>query len=331
MRRKQLILIFLVFVRTNLGFSQDMHLSMYDAAPLFLNPSLTGVFESDWRLHAQYRTQWKAVNFKPYTTGLISFDMPYKKWGFGGQITNYRAGIGNYNALQALFSVGYTIPLDKSKKHMLSFGAQGGLTQKSIEYQLLTFDNQYSIDNGGVFDNTLSSGENFGSQSLVIPDLNAGVLYYFAKQQSKLNPFIGLSAFNLLTPTETLFSGSNQLPMRFYAHLGSRINFTETFFVIPKVLLMKQETFSEITIAGDVGYYLKSNELYLLGGIIYRNKDAVSISLGARKDNYIAKINYDINTSSLISASSGRGGFELSFTYMHGKKSNNKVKICPRL
>lgn len=322
----------LIFCLTGMrSFAQDFHLSMYDAAPLYLNPAMTGVVEGYWRIHGHYRTQWKAVNFKPYTTGLLSFDMPYKKWGFGAQVVNYRAGIGNYNALQFVASCGYTISLDRKKNHNLSFGLQGGLTQKSVEHQLHTFDNQYTTVNGGSFDNTLSNGENFNGQKFIVPELNFGMLYYFSKQQSKLNPFIGVSAFNILQPNETFFADDNTLPLRIYGHTGIRINLTETFYIIPKALYMRQQQFSELTFAGDVGLYLKAAETFLLGGLIYRNKDAAVIYIGARKTNYIAKLSYDINFSSLSDASTGRGGFELSFTYMHQNAQSQNVKICPRL
>lgn len=331
MNLKNIYIILLLLFQVGTSNAQDFHLSMYDAAPLFLNPAMTGIVDADWRVHGQYRTQWKAVNFKPYTTGLISFDKPYKNWGFGGQIANFRAGLGNYNVLQGLASVSYSVSLDKQKSHQLSFGLQGGISQKTVEYQLLTYDNQYVTTNGGGFDNTLSSGENFGSQSIFVPNLNAGILYYYAKEQTRINPFIGVSVFNLLTPDESYFGATNKLPMRFYTHLGTRINITEQLYVIPKVLLMQQQTFSELTFAGDVGYYLKGNDIYLLGGLVYRNKDAFSISLGAKMENITAKFAYDINSSSLYSASSGRGGFELSITYVFRKSDKQYVKICPRL
>lgn len=328
---KQVKLYFiLIFVQT-ISFGQDFHLSIYDAAPLYLNPAMTGVVEGSWRIHAQYRTQWKEVNFKPYMTGLISFDMPYKKWGFGGQIVNYRAGIGNYNALQGVASAAYTLSIDRNKFHNISFGLQGGITQKSVEHQLLTFNNQYTTDNGGSFDNSLNNGEGFGAQSFIIPELNFGALYYFSKQQSKLNPFIGASAFNILQPKETFLEDDNLLPLRIYGHGGVRINLTETFYVIPKVLYMQQKNFTELTLAGDVGWYLKAPETFLLGGLVYRNKDAAVVYIGAKKINYIAKLSYDINFSSLSAASAGKGGFEISFTYMHQNASPQNVKICPRL
>ncbi len=326
----------LVIVLCCLGFigkyrSQDFHLSLYDAAPLFLNPSMTGVFEGDWRIHTHYRTQWKSVNFKPYTTGLISFDVPYKKWGFGGQIVNYRAGIGNYNALQGLVSAAYTVPIDNKKYHNFTMGVQFGMTQKSVEYQLHTFNNQYTTTNGGGFNQNLNSGENFAGQSTLLPDLNAGAMYYFSRQQSRVNPFLGFSVFNLLTPTETFFESDNELPMRFYTHLGTRVNVTETFYLIPKALLMQQKEFRELTLALDAGVYLKSAELYALAGLTYRNQDAMIFYVGARKAHYIAKVGYDVNTSSLAPASTGRGGFEISFTYMKQKPKPKTVKICPKL
>lgn len=328
---KRLLAITIVVLGSFNSQAQDAHLSLYDAAPLYLNPAMTGAFQGDWRLHAQYRTQWKAVNFKPYTSALVSYDVSHKKWGFGAQLSNFRAGIGNYNAFQGSLSAAYTTSIDRHKNHNLSFGVQAGLTQKTLEYQLLTFNNQYTTNNGGEFNTSLSSNENFGGQSLIVPVANAGILYFFAKQESRINPFIGVSAFNLTQPQETFFDFDNRLPIRYYAHVGTRINLTETFYLLPKALYMRQKEFQELTLAVDAGYYLKGSDLYLLGGVIYRNRDAAIAYLGAKMDQFILKVGYDINVSSLTTASSGRGGFEVSFTYMHQKDRKKTDKICPRL
>lgn len=329
---KKIVLITLALIFQGKAFAQDFHYSMYDAAPLFLNPAMTGVIDGDWRVHGQYRTQWKAVNFKPYTNALLSFDKPFKKWGFGAQIMNSRAGIGNYNALQGLVSVAYTVPLTKNKAHNLSIGVQGGVTQKSVEYQLHTFDNQYVTTNGGGFDNSLSSNENFPSQSFITPAVNAGILYYYARQQSKLNPFIGVSSFNLLNQKESfLAADDNKIPMRHYLHAGMRINISEMFYLLPKVLIMNQGSANEQTFALDASIFFKNAEWYLLPGAVYRNKDAAIFSLGIKKENYIAKVAYDFNISTLTPASSGKGGFEISFTYTRKKVPSRDQKICPRL
>ncbi|MBK7817723.1 MAG: type IX secretion system membrane protein PorP/SprF [Sphingobacteriaceae bacterium] len=113
------------------SIAQDFHLSMYDAAPIFLNPAMTGLIETKMRAHAHYRTQWSAIAFKPFTTALVSFDMPTKtKWSYGGQISNMRAGISNYNVLEVIGSGSYLLPLDKEKYHQLSLGMHLGVKKR---------------------------------------------------------------------------------------------------------------------------------------------------------------------------------------------------------
>jgi type IX secretion system PorP/SprF family membrane protein len=325
------IVVFTFFSGSKTLFAQDFHLSMYDAGPLFLNPAMTGVIDADWRVHAQYRNQWRSVAFKPYSTALVSFDAPIKKWGLGAQVMNMRAGIGNYNVFQALLSAAYTVSFDKTKYHNLSLGVQGGVTQKSIEYKIYTFDNQYVTSNGGGFDQNINNNETFQRQSVMLPQVNAGAMYYFSRMQSRLNPFAGFSAFNLTEPTESFIGTSNKLPMRYYFHTGVRINITEQFYFLPKMLVMAQKNAQEQTYALDAGYFLSGSELWLLAGTVYRSKDAAIISVGARKENYIAKISYDVNISSLTSTTYGRGAFEISFTYMARKPKAKEVKSCPRL
>ncbi len=311
--------------------SQDFHLSMYDAAPLFLNPAMTGLVEGKMRAHAQYRNQWNSVAYKPFTTALVSFDMPYKKWGFGGQITNMRAGIGNYNALQVLASAAYAVPLDKNKFHNLSFGLQAGFTQKRIEYQVFTFDNQWSTMEGGSFDKGINNNENFKNQSQFQEAVNFGAMYYYAKQQSRINPFIGFSAFNLTQPKESFFGSDNRLAMRFYAHTGVRVNVSELLYFIPKVLIYQQKNIVQQTYAMDIGYYFKGEKFYALLGYVFRAKDANVFNVGFKKDNYIIKLAYDFNTSTLSGTSKTRGAYEISLTWLGKKNKNQEIKNCPRL
>lgn len=330
---KNILYVFIVLFTLNglMMKAQDFHLSMYDAAPMFLNPAMTGLVDGNVRVHAQYRNQWNSVAFKPYNTALISLDAPKGKWGFGGQIMNMRAGVGNYNVLQGLLSVSYAVPLDKNKFNNISFGLQAGVTQKTIEAGLYTFNNQYSSTDGGYFDKSLSSGESFNKQSFVTPQVNAGFMYYNAKQQARLNPFFGYSAFNLTNPKETYFNTTNKLPIRHYVHAGLRINITELFYVIPKVLIMLQKNASEQIYSVDLGYFLKEQEFYLLAGVNYRYNDAAVLYVGARKGSFMGKVAYDANVSSLRDVSKYKGAFEISLTYIGKKSKSKEVRHCPRL
>src|SRR3546814_14835028 len=43
------------------AFAQDPHLSQYYSSPLFLNQALTGMFNGDFRLSGNQKTQWGSI------------------------------------------------------------------------------------------------------------------------------------------------------------------------------------------------------------------------------------------------------------------------------
>ena len=311
--------------------SQDFHLSQYDAPPLFLNPSMTGLFNGQYRIHAHYRNQWLSVTNKPFTTTGISFDMPVKKLGIGLQAMNYRAGAGNYNVFNALLSVGYSAAFDSDKRHHVAFGIQTGITQKSLNAGKLTFGNQFSTKNGGSFDNGIPSGEVFDNTNFSIFNMNAGIIYFYAKDNARLNPFMGLSAFNINQPVETFYIAGNKLATRYYLHGGVKINIDEKIQLLPKFIYMKQASTHAVS-ASVLLYYFMKEDTYLIVGPTYRHKDAAIIEVGVSKGRYTARVSYDITISTLQKAAGYRGGFEVSVTYIARKhKSNASVNNCPRL
>lgn len=312
-------------------YAQDFHLSMYETAPLFLNPAMTGLIETKMRAHLHFRNQWNALAYKPFTTALASFDVPKGKWGFGAQITNMRAGLANYNVLQLLGSASYSSYIDKNKKHSFSLGLQAGFTQKRVEYPILTFDSQYTTANGGGFDNSINSNENFEKQAQFQEAVNFGALYNYGQHQNRFNPFFGFSVFNLTKPKESFFGSDNRLPMRFYFHPGVRVNVSELLYFIPKVLIYTQAKTVQETYAIDAGYYFKGEKFYALAGLMYRAADATVMQLGIKKDNVMIKFAYDFNVSTLKGISKTRGAYEISLTWYGKKDKTNEIKHCPRL
>lgn len=314
------------------SWGQDFHLSQYDAAALNVNPSMTGLFKGDYRVHGHYRTQWAAVSTKPFTTGLVSFDMKHKKsWGFGGQIANFRAGTGGYNVFSFLPSAAYRLTVGKKRYHSFSFGAQLGFFQKSINASSLTFATQYVKTNGGQFDQSLSNGENIANNGILKLDLNAGLMYYFNKPNNIINPFIGASFFHLTKPVESFLGESNRLAIRPLIMGGSRIVINPKIALTPKVFYQYQDKASEFTYAIASQFYLERSDIFLLGTFIYRNEDAAILEFGAKYGPFIGRISYDINTSTLNSASSGRGATEFSLTYIFSKPNPNPVLTCPKI
>lgn len=310
--------------------AQDFHLSQYDASPQYLNPSMAGMFDGKYRFHLHYRTQWASVSTKPFTTAGLAFDMPYKKLGLGIQVMNFRAGAGNYNELSALLSLSYDLA-SKTNMHHLAVGIQAGMIQKSVSGDKLIFGNQYDALNGGGFNTDLSSGEVFKSANYILPGVNVGAMYYYAKSNARLNPFLGLSVFNLTQPKQAFLENDVPLPLRLYLHGGIKININERMQFLPKFIYMKQATNKEITASLIVSYFLKDANTFLILGPSLRLKDAAIIEAGIKRGAYTLRVSYDFNTSPLKEVTYYKGGFEISLTYQAGKPKVNTVVNCPRL
>lgn len=311
--------------------AQDFHLSQHDAAPLYLNPALVGQFDGKYRIHGHYRTQWGTLSSKSYKTAAISFDMPFEKMAFGAQIVNRRAGAGDYNVLGIVVNGGYSFTIDKEKVHKFSVGLQLGAMQKSVDFNQLYFESQYTTTNGGSFDQSLPNGETFGGSSFWLPDLNLGFVYYYGANQKRINPFVGFSTFHLTQPNESFYGVESKLPMRYIAHGGAKVNLSEKIQLMPKLLFMRQKNAQEINYGIMAHYHLGGSGTIILFGPTYRSSDAFILEAGAKIGSYEAKIGYDFNTSELNDFSDGKGGFEISLTYIPKIFNPNPVKNCPRI
>lgn len=329
--------IFVLFLFT-LGASyqssaQDFHLSQYDAAALNFNPAMTGMFKGDYRIHGHFRTQWSAVVTRPYTTGLLAFDMPLKnrKFAIGAQLANFNAGAGQYNCFSFMASGSYTITLDQSKNHFLRTGISIGLFQKSVNFESLYFESQYVQENGGYFDQALSNNEAVGNSSFLQHDANVGLMYYYGKQGVRVNPFVGVTVFHVSRAKETFFGQDNYIPLRYMAHAGANIKLNKKISLLPKVIYMHQRNANELMGSLMGHFYFEKQDFYLIGGFTYRSKDASIIEAGVKWNGFVLRASYDINASSLTPVSSGRGGTEISLTYIFSKNNPIPVPSCPRL
>ncbi len=326
--------------------AQDFHLSQYDAAPMYLNPSMCGMFTGFYRIHANYRTQWNQITMHPFTTGAIGFDMPLKKISWGAQVMNNHAGTGGFNEFSFMGTVSYDHGFGQKKYHHAAIGAQVGFWQKSVDMNKLVFDNQYVTTNGGNFDPSLPNGELLSyTNSFVFPDINAGAMYYYGKQESRINPFLGFSAFHLTQPNESFFSATNKLPIRTYVHGGTWIGISEKIQLAPKFILMREAKAKELTVSLLMHYYLKSSDAFIIFGPTYRisgalskandvypkEKDAAVIELGLKMGKYTYRVSYDINTSTLQPYTKGHGAFEVSVVYIAKRQKPNPVLNCPRI
>lgn len=297
--------------------AQDSYLSQFYTSPLSFNPASTGLINGIYRLTGNFRTQYSSVDL-PITDIIASADMPYKRSGFGLVARNYTGGI--FSDITFNGSYAYHFRFGKGRKNGLSFGIQAGLAQRSVDRDKIT----------------TTDPEIFDVQSVINPELNAGIMYYRPDIRARLNPFAGFSAYRLIDQKNSFTESEVEavLKQRKYNVFGGvQINLQRKLDVIPQFLTVIQGNQADISAGILAHYFLRDDDVSVLLGGSYRVENAIVIQTGLQYRDFIFGFSYDIALSPLATAfQAGNDGLELSCVYT--KKRNVKLKednVCPRL
>ncbi|MCH8902569.1 MAG: PorP/SprF family type IX secretion system membrane protein [Bacteroidetes bacterium] len=324
------------------GSAQDIHFSQFTASPLNINPAMTGVFNGDYRVIANYRNQWGSVIVNSFDTRALSADFSLFKGkmgkdfvGAGLSIFSDKAGASQYGTLQISGSLSYNKALNSFANQYLSMGIQMGYAQRSINFSNLQFGSQYD---GQQFDPNITSGEGFGSGYSFL-DFSSGLLWYYFIN-SRLNVYSGVSLAHINRPNQSFFSNtSDRLYSRIAVQAGSEIKTNSNFSYLPAVLLLRQGPSQEIDLGTYVKYEVdaaKATAFYVgaWGRLASPFADALMFSTKIDYRGFSLGISYDVNVSSLNVATNKRGGPELALTYIgnFGKDDGTMTRpvICPR-
>ena len=342
-----LISILLLFLGEK-GWDQDIHFSQFTQAPLSFNPANAGT--TTWiRGVINYKNQWQTV--VPYNTIAASFDQKLKKrWiqrerktrtllfkassekglGWGVNAYNDKAGDGHMGTLQGNFFLAYQIQL--AKESMLAAGIQGGFVQRSINYNGLYWENQYDPSASNGFNQGLSAGENFSSNHFIYPDVAAGIIYTYKKNERYMRGNdqrdfqVGGAVFHINRPKYSFIGTSEKLDPRIILHSNGILGISNTnMALVPSVLFAQQGSNREILAGSLIRYMLKEDSRYtgyvkgaaVSAGGYYRAKDAFVVAGLFEFSAYAIGVSYDINTSKLKTATSGRGGVEIVLRFLN--------------
>ncbi len=318
----QLVLIMLfTFMYVN---SQDLHLSQFDASPIIINPSYTGMYnESDFRITNQYRSQWNAITRKSFLSSILTYDMPIReKWGAGAYIINDNSA-GLLNSFSFVLSGAHDITVGNQEKHKMSVGLQFGIIYKSFNFDNFLYDNQYSE---GMFDSFLPSGEVFEIYSRLLPEANIGVSYRNIDNSIDFNPYIGFSVIHALNPKDNLTNmEESRLPTKFVLNGGTKYFISDKIILDPKFLAMMQSNNYEFIMGLESSFELSGIDLNLIGGASYRYDDAVITTLGIFYNNVIYRVSYDFNVSELRRFTNYKGGLEFSIVFLKLTRTNQRI------
>ena len=314
--KKLITILFGCFLTASIN-AQDYHLSQYDVIPMAMNPALTGMNTGKlYRAAAVYRSQWKQLSSRAFSTFGLSYDMKlHDRWGAGVHIVNNDRARA-FNSLMFIASGAYEITASTQRKHRLTTGLQLGFIYNTINQSDLTFDNQYGE---GDFNGNLPSLETFQRGSKTMPEVNWGVAYKWTDPNREYHPYVGIAAGHLLSPKNSFFETGDEaprLPRKFTFNGGSEYELNEKFTFDGKVLAMFQGQASEILFGVNSFYDIKENENTIVQlGLYYRNKDAFIVSTGVEYQGLIYVMSFDFTTSGLNEYGGGTGALEFSLVF----------------
>jgi type IX secretion system PorP/SprF family membrane protein len=346
MKIKTLCVVLLAFVANVMA--QDAQFSQFYSSALYLNPALAGS-EPDLTFSSNYRQQWRSLNIPPYATNQVSLIVPYHvqkvkdshRGGGGFSFYNDKAGDGNLKTLGVNLTAAYNIALSSSGLNYLSFGMQGGVIQKSIDYTNLEWGSQYNAYLGKFDENTPVNESNLVTTRLY-PDVNAGMIYYYNAARNyhyaDMSAYAGVAGYHLTQPNESFLKGkSSRLPMLLKFHAGLEYNLSKKVNISPNVAFFYQNQKYQFNGGMYLTYHLRQtnfgvvNSTSLILGAWYRLQDSFILSMGLSGSFYTIGFSYDLNSSNLRTYTNMKGAWEVSLTLRRITKNRIKRFATPRI
>jgi type IX secretion system PorP/SprF family membrane protein len=328
----QLLLLLCSLQATNVIYAQDIHFSQFFEAPLLRNPSLAGIFTGDIRVQSVYRDQWNSVTtaYKTYSLN-GEYKMPVGKGSdfvtMGFQLLHDRAGTVSWVSTHVLPALNYHKSLSNDRNRYISLGFMGGFVQRNFDRSKMTTNSQYD---------GMGDGEVFLKPLYTYFDASVGMSYNSQIGENVNNNFFLGAAYHHLTKPKNSFyrNGSAELDPKWVVSAGIRFGVTPASYLTLQGDHSRQGKFQE-TIAGAL-YGIKIGDdwdkpLYTIhGGAFLRWEDALIPVIKLDYSPFSVSFSYDVNLSRLKTSSYGRGGFEISISYIGFINREIESLNCPR-
>lgn len=295
--------------------AQDPHFTQFYANPIYLNPAFAGSHRCP-RIIFNYRNQWPNIS-GTFVSTTFSFDMRVEavSGGLGLQFLNDKAGQGTMGITG--FSGMYAYQLPITREFSMAFGFEATMRQKKLDWSKLNFGDMIDPKYGFIY----NTNEVKNRQVVSYPDFSAGVLG-FSKRF-----YAGFAVFHLTQPNEGFIFDNSPLPMKYTGHAGAVVPLDGRYGesnISPNIIYQQQQDFREL----NLGVYISKGPI--VGGLWYRNADAVVALVGFQQDMVKMGYSYDITVSKLgiVTAGSHEISFQLLFK-CRGKRPKFRTVSCP--
>jgi type IX secretion system PorP/SprF family membrane protein len=349
---KYFALVFFLASSLSLVFGQDAHFSQFYASPQTLNPALSGAYDGTFRISTVYRDQWFSALDNSLRTFVANGDAKFKLnynrsknpdiIGVGITFFSDRVGTFDFNTNQIVLSTAFHKSLNKKNNQYLGIGIQGGIFQKSLNYEDILFQDQFNaIDafNG-------ETSEIFPTNNRGYLDLAVG-LNYSVQPRKGLGLNIGLGVFHVNEPNLSFYNENtvvdpniskfDTLHRKYSFHSSMTLATSERIYLEPRVNALFQGEHSEINVGSNLRYKADPQRTqYIHFGLHLRgvnNFDGFGLEsligmVGYERNNFILGVSYDQTLSKLIKDRRSLSSLEVSVIYIG--EYHNDDNFCPQ-
>lgn len=325
--------------------AQDRHFSQFYASPLTMNPALTGAFSGNFRIAGIYRDQWRAALDRPFTTFSTALDFRFPvpvasqyKDAFGVGLIFYKDEVRNFDftANEINISAAYHKALDFKNTQYLSAAFQGGVSQRNVNFNNMTFQDMFNQRDGYTF----ATAERFPGNNITFADLAIGVNYSWAYKRHALFQ-IGGALHHINEPNIAFFprdrGGDSQLYRRYQLHTSLILPFPGNYYLSPRLHFIQQGPHREIMTGANLRFLTNDYSgvamhtgLWARGvGDVQRiaGLESASLFFGLEWSGMLLGMSYDIGISEISNLGYRRGAFEISLAFI-GDYGDDVVQ-CP--
>lgn len=342
--------VFLIWCMPFLLCGQDQHFTQFFAAPQTLNPALSGAFNGNYRIGGVYRNQGSEFLDNPFTTFAMAFDLRFSpsprtkvvKDAFGAGVTFYNDRVPgfDFSTNQMNLSLAYHKSLGKSNEQFLSVGFQAGIAQRNVNYENLTFQDQFDGTNGYV----IATGEDLPPNNFSYGDYSVGINYAYIPRGATAI-YMGAAIHHFNQPQVSFFfdkraeeqRGDNLLLTKTTAYLALQIPLSRSIQLHPRGLLYMQGEHMALNAGSNFRFMLSESAgtAIHVGGWVrpvrYEDNsysmDSAIFMTGFELSNVLFGLSYDAHLNGINQTGYRQGALEISIAYL-GNYQNETV-LCP--
>lgn len=328
--KKFLAIIFLVLLSSIKVIAQDFHYSQFYAAPLYLNPALTGSTELS-RVGVNYRKQWPGLDhdFNAYSAYFdhYSFDL---RSGIGLAVNSFQETNMKVNTTDVSAFYSYNLQLAESWNFRM--GTQVSWVRRSATLDNLIFGDQVDLFNRTINAGTIDNVPDFEPYSYL--DIGFGALL------NNENFWLGSSFHHINEPGLSFYPDDEIgfLPIKWSVHggwnfpLGANQYFGSKFDNMASVMVnyKKQGPFQQFDIGSQLLYRS------LITGMSYRgipgmrglpNQDSIIFLVGLKLETgMVIGYSYDFMVSNIGTQTKGAHEISIRYQFFMGDPKNRNQR-----